>query len=334
MTGIAIVGRGVMAHAHAQAWSEIGLGDYILYVSTLTGGAPLPHAPRARFEPDLGVVLADPLVTIVSVCTPTVTHAGIALRALRAGKSVLLEKPIALTLADAMAIQDAARQSPGVLMVAHVVRFFDGYRSIREAVQSGGLGEIFSARAGRFSSKPRPSTWWHDESKSGGVVVDFSIHDFDQLNLFLGRPLAVTARRGRPGGPIEVMVDYEGGGVGHVVGFMGMPAGFTFASTLDIVGSAGLATHGYSGPLDSGPLGSGTLSAAPDTVRVQTVDGVTEQVIAKHNPYRLQAQYFLECVRADTVPEFCPVDAAVLALALALAARESLQTGSTVAVTA
>jgi predicted dehydrogenase len=343
MTGIAIVGRGVMAHAHAQAWSELGLGDHILYVSTLTGGAPLAHATRARFEPDLDVVLADPLVTIVSVCTPTVTHAGIALRALRAGKSVLLEKPIALTLADAMAIQDAARQSPGVLMVAHVVRFFDGYRSIREAVQSGGLGDILSARAGRFSSKPRPSTWWHDESKSGGVVVDFSIHDFDQLNLFLGRPLAVTARRGRSDGPIEAMVDYEGGGVGHVVGFMGMPAGFTFASTLDLVGSAGLATHGYSGPLDSGPLGCGpldsgplgcgTLSAAPDTVRVQTVDGVTEQVIAKHNPYRLQAQYFLECVRADTMPEFCPVDAAVLALAVALAARESLQTGSPVAVT-
>jgi predicted dehydrogenase len=327
MTGIAIVGRGTMAHAHARAWSELGLGDRILYVNTATAGAPLPHASRARFEPDLEVVLADPRVTIVSVCTPTPTHASIAIRALRAGKSVLLEKPIALTLADATAIQNAARQSAGVLMVAHVVRFFDGYRSIREAVQAGRLGAILSARAGRFSSKPRPSTWWHDESKSGGVGVDFSIHDFDQLNLFLGHPLAVTARRGRPDGPIEATVDYEGGGVGHVVGFMGMPAGFTFASTLDLVGSAGLATHGYSGPLDSG-----TLSAAPDTVRMQTVDGVTERLIAEHNPYRHQAEYFLECVRAETMPEFCAVDAAVLALAVALAARESLRTGSTVAV--
>ena len=329
MTGIAIVGRGVMAHAHARAWSELGLGDRIRYVSTLTRGAPLPDAPCARFEPDLDAVLADPLVTIVSVCTPTSTHAGIALRALRAGKSVLLEKPIALTLADAMAIHEAARRSAGVLMVAHVVRFFDGYRSIREAAQSGRLGEILSARAGRFSSKPRPSTWWHDESKSGGVMVDFSIHDFDQLNLFLGRPLAVTARRARSDGPIEATVDYEGGGVGHVVGFMGMPAGFTLASTLELVGSAGLASHGY-----SGLLASGAISAAPDIVRIQTVDGVTEWPLAEHNPYRNQASYFLECVRADTTPEFCPVDAAVLALAVALAARESFRTGSAVAVTA
>jgi len=325
MTGIAIIGRGAMAHAHARAWSELGLGESILYVSTLTSGPPLPHAPRARFEPDLGVVLADPKVHIVSVCTPTPTHASIALRALRAEKSVLLEKPIALTFRDAVALRDEAARSAGVLMVAHVVRFFDGYRVIRESVEAGMLGAVLSVRAGRFSAAPRPSRWWHDESKSGGIVVDFSIHDFDQLNLFLGRPVAVTARRTRPAGPIEAVVDYERGGVGHVIGFMGMPPGFTFASTLDLVGAAGLATHGYSGALDSG-----VLSAVPDTVRLQTSTGVTERLIAAHNPYRNQAEYFLECVRAGSGPDLCSVDSAVLALAVALGARQSLQTGSRV----
>jgi len=322
MTGIAIVGRGAMAQAHARAWSELGLERNILYVNTLTDGAPLPHAPDARFEPDLDVVLGDPLVEIVSVCTPTPSHADIALRSLRAGKSVLLEKPIALTLTDALDLRDAAATSDGVLMVAQVVRFFDGYRAIRESVEAGMIGTVLSARAGRFSSAPRPSTWWQDESKSGGIVVDFSIHDFDQLNLFLGRPLSVTTRRGRSDGPIEATIDYAGGGVGHAIGYMGMPAGFIFASTLDLVGAAGLLTHGYSGALDSG-----ALSAMPDTVRLQTVAGVTERLVAPHNPYRHQAEYFLECVRTGSVPELCPVESAVLALAVALAARESLQTG-------
>ena len=210
-------------------------------------------------------------------------------------------------------------------MVAHVVRFFDGYRVIRESVEAGMLGAVLSVRAGRFSAAPRPSPWWHDESKSGGIVVDFSIHDFDQLNLFLGRPLAVTARRTRPDGPIEAVVDYERGGVGHAIGFMGMPPGFTFASTIDLVGAAGLAAHGYSRALDSG-----ALSAVPDIVRLQTATGVTERLIAAHNPYRNQAEYFLECMRAGSVPDFCSVDAAVLALAVALAARQSLQIGSRV----
>lgn len=326
MTGIAIVGRGAMAHAHARAWSEVGLGDDILYVNTLTDGAPLPHAPHARFESHLGVVLADPRVTIVSVCTPTSTHAAIALRALRAGRNVLLEKPIALTMSDAVVLRDEAAQSAGVLMVAHVVRFFDGYRLVRHSVEKGMLGGLLSVRAGRFSPAPRPSTWWHDESKSGGMVVDFSIHDFDQLNLLLGTPLSVRARRTRPDGPVEATVDYEGGGVGHTTGFMGMPPGFTFASTLDLVGSEGLASHGYAGKLDSEEL-----SSAPDTVRLQTAGGVTEKLIAAHNPYRNQAEYFLECVRSASAPDFCPVDAAVLALAVALAARESLATGTCVA---
>ncbi|WP_394769201.1 Gfo/Idh/MocA family protein [Lacisediminihabitans sp.] len=330
MTGIAIVGRGAMARAHARAWSELGLGDDIGYVNTLTVGPPLPFAPRARFEPDLRVVLRDPHVQIVSVCTPTPTHAAIAIEALRAGKSVLLEKPIALTIPEALAIRDEAARSPGVLMVAHVVRFFDGYRAIRGAFEAGTLGAALAVSAGRFSPAPRPSTWWHDESQSGGIVVDFSIHDFDQLNLFLGRPLSVTARRARPDGPVEATVDYLGGGVGRTMGFMGMPAGFSFASSLDVVGSAGLADHRFSGVLD--PAKDPAAAGARDTVRVQTAAGTEERTIAAHNPYRSQAEYFLECVRTGAAPEFCPVEDAVLALAVALAAKRSLDSGSPVLV--
>jgi predicted dehydrogenase len=327
MTTIAIIGRGAMARAHARAWSELGLEDRIRYVNTLTPGEPLEHAPFARFEPDLGAVLSDPEVDVVSVCTPTPTHARIAIAALRAGKSVLLEKPIALTLADADAIRTEAAQSAGVLMVAHVVRFFDGYRAIREAVEAGHIGTVLSARAGRYSAAPRPSTWWHDESQSGGVIVDFSIHDFDQLNLFLGRPVSVSAARAAPTAPIEAAVTYESGATGHVTGFMGMPPGFSFASTIELVGEGGLADHRY-----AGALGAASPSGATDTLRLVTVAGVRDRVIAEHNPYRSQAEYFLECVRTSSVPERCPVDAAVRALAVALAARESLAAGSPVEV--
>jgi len=326
MTGIAIVGRGAMAHAHARAWSELGLGDDILYVNTLTDGPALARAPRARFEPDLDRVLSDGRVTIVSVCTPTPSHADIAIRCLRAGRNVLLEKPIALTMADAVALQREAAQSAGLLMVAHVVRFFDGYRTVRQSVEQGVIGRVLSVRAGRFSPAPRPSAWWHDESKSGGVVVDFSIHDFDQLNLFLGVPLTVAARRFAEDGPVEATVEYVGGGVGHVTGFMGMPPGFSFASTIDLVGTAGLASHAFSGSLDQDG------STAHDTVRLQTAAGLSERAVAADNPYRLQAEYFLECVRTASAPALCTVDDAVLALAVALAARESLATGNTVPV--
>jgi predicted dehydrogenase len=325
MTAIAIVGQGAMGRAHARAWREIGLGDGIRYVCAPDASVPIEDAPAARFVTDLGAVLADPEVDIVSICTPTPTHAELAIRSLAAGRNVLLEKPIALTLTDARAIEDAAVHSTGILMVAHVVRFFDGYRAIRQRVETGELGEVLTVRAERLSAAPGPSTWWHDESKSGGMVVDFAIHDFDQLNLLLGRPHTVSAHRASPGGPVDVVVDYEGGGRGRVLSFMGMPPEFPFSSSIEVLGSEGLAEHRFAG------APTGVVAPGNDSFLLMT-DAVEHRRVETTNPYVRQAQYFLDCVRSGTRPELCPAEDAVLALAVALAARESLASGAPVAV--
>ena len=74
------------------------------------------------------------------------------------------------------------------------------------------LGAALSIPTSRFSSAPRPSSWWHDESKSGGIVIDLSLHDFDQLNLVLGKLLAVIADpRGRMARSRRSSTKREGG---------------------------------------------------------------------------------------------------------------------------
>jgi predicted dehydrogenase len=325
MTAIAIIGQGGMARAHARAWNEIGLGDSIRYICAPGIPVPIDDAPAARFVTDLDAVLADPDVDIVSICAPTPTHAELAIRCLESGKNVLLEKPIALTMTDARAIRDAASASPGTLMVAHVGRFFDGYRAVRERVEAGSLGQPLAVRTERLSAAPGPSSWWHDESKSGGVIVDFGIHDFDQLNLFLGTPLVAFAHRERADGPIETVVNYEGGGVGRVLSFMGMPPDFSFTSSVEVLGSLGLAEHRFTGaPTGVVAPGNDSFLLMTDAVEHRPVDGT--------NPYARQAQYFLDCVRDGVDPSFCPTDSAVLALAVALAARESLASGVPVVV--
>ena len=320
MTTIAIVGQGAMGRAHARAWSEIGLGDSIRYVCAPGAPVPIEDAPAARFVTDLDAVLADPEVDIVSICTPTPTHADLAIRCLDAGRNVLLEKPIALTLTDARAIEEVAAHSRGTLMVAHVVRFFDGYRAIRQRAEAGELGEVLAVRAERLSAAPGPSTWWHDESKSGGAIVDFAIHDFDQLNLLLGKPLTASAARRNSDGPIETEVQYEGGGTGRVVSYMGMPQDFPFTSSIEVLGSLGLAEHRFAG------APTGVVAPGNDSFLLMT-DAVEHCRMEATNPYARQAQYFLDCVHNGTSPEFCPVEDAVLALAVALAARDSLTTG-------
>lgn len=296
---IALIGQGKMAQAHAAAWSALGLGDQIKYVCTPRPGAPLADAPHARFVTDLDVVLSDPTVDILSVCSPTGTHSDIAIRALQAGKSVLLEKPIALTLSDAARVAAVEAESPGTFMVAQVVRFFAGYRMLREGVQNGRPGRVHTVHARRLATPRQEESWITDESASGGALVDFAIHDFDQLNLFLGTPVAVTTLRGALPGSFETTVTYADGGAGTVTTCNAMPIGYSFTSALELIGTGGSVSFGYS-------------AATPDT------------------PYTAQAAYFLACVEGGSAPTLCPTDSAILALSVSLAARESLATGRTV----
>ena len=296
-----------MARAHARAWSNLGLGDDIRYVCARGAQVPLEHARSARFVTDLDVVLADPEVSVVSVCTPTPTHADIAIRSLRAGKNVLLEKPIALTLPDALAIRDAASEGAGVLMVAHVVRFFPGYRALAQDAENGAFGRPIAVRARRISASGERKPWMRDEAQSGGMLVDFAIHDFDQVNLYLGDPVAVTAVRASAPGPagtvaVESTVEYRDGGIGQVLTCLSMPAGTPFTSSVELLGTGGLADYRFS---DTSPTD-----------------------IAVDDPYTLQAEYFLGCVNAGTPPALCPVDAAIAALSVSLAARSALATGT------
>jgi predicted dehydrogenase len=298
---IGIIGQGRMGREHARAWSELGVD--IRYVCAPGVERPRQYAASARFVSDLGVVLADPQVDIVSVCTPTPTHPDIAIRALRAGKNVLLEKPIALTVEQALAIAEAAEGSGAALMVAHVVRFFAGYRAMRREADAGRFGRILSVRARRISAPGEQAPWMRDESQSGGILVDFGIHDFDQVNLYLGTPVAVTSVRAAASGPIETTVEYADGGIGQVLSHLSMPAGTPFTTSIELIGTRGLADYHFS---------DASFSATSLTQ------------IADENPYARQAEYFLHCVDAGTSPTLCPVDAAVWALRVALAARASL----------
>lgn len=295
MHTIAIVGAGRMAEAHAGAWARAGLGGSIRYIVSPRTQPNLVAAPSAQWVTDLDTVLADPEVTIVSICTPTPTHAPLAIRALEAGRNVLLEKPIALTIADARAIEVAAERSAGTLMVAHVVRFFDEYAGLAHRVEQGSVGAPRLVRATRLTAGADQPSWMADESQSGGLLVDFAIHDFDQANAYLGDPLWVRSTRAGagPGAAVSTVVEYVNGGLAQVVSAADLPVTFEFETSLGVLGT------------------SGTDAAAAHT----------------GDPFLAQAEYFLYCLTVGSEPVRASASAAIDALRVALAARESLATG-------
>ena len=325
---VAIVGPGMIGAAHARAWRAAGAD--VSYLVSRRADAALEDAPGARTVTDLGVVLADPSVDIVTICTPTPTHREFAVACLRAGKNVLLEKPIALTLDDAEAIVREADVADGVLMVAHVVRFFDQYRRVREVVESGAVGRPVLVRAERMIAPPS-TPWWYDEGQSGGIVVDLGIHDIDQANLLLGEPLVVRSTTIGRLGPASIVIEYEHA-LAQLVVHARMPLHTPFATSLYVVGDGEPGDAGYDAvpPAESlggvvavraaageHPLHRFTLRAADGTA----VDGVEPET---YDPYATQAAHFLECVASGSPSTIAPTEAAVTALRTALAARDSL----------
>ena len=135
-------------------------------------------------------------------------HREYAERALAAGKSVFLEKPIALTSEDADAIVAAAARSDAVFMVGMVLRFWPEYVELQRLVAAGQLGRPQAVSTFRLSPPADWNDWMADRSQSGGTAVDLLIHDLDQMNWLLGTPRSVYASEPTPG-HVHAVVEYD-----------------------------------------------------------------------------------------------------------------------------
>ena len=310
---VAIVGAGRMGEAHAAAWNALAPETEVVAVVGRREPAGLTAAPGARGTTDLEGVLADPDVGIVSICTPTDTHLDLTARALAAGKHVLLEKPLARTVADGERLVELGRSARPMLMVAHVVRFFPGYAAVRKLVEAGRIGAVREVRADRLAPADGRPAWLDDEKRSGGFLLDLAVHDFDQLLLLLGPARRVEARHATDG-TAEVTVQHVDGGIGRVRAGWDLPPSFPFTTHLEVTGERGTAryaadAHGRSELAVDAPTGSAREPVDPGA------------------PYTAQARAFLECIRTGTPPVHGDAAASLAAVRLALAARSALATG-------
>lgn len=136
-------------------------------------------------------MLKDPNVDTIDICLPPSLHPEVAIAALKAGKNVLVEKPIALEAADAERMVKAAQASGKLLMVAQVLPFFPEYAFAREAIESGKYGKLLGGHFKRVISDPLWIKDFHDPKGAGGAIVDLHIHDAHFIRLVCGMPKAV-----------------------------------------------------------------------------------------------------------------------------------------------
>jgi predicted dehydrogenase len=144
----------------------------------------------ARYE-KLDDMIADKTLDMIDVCLPPAWHADTTIAALKAGKHVFCEKPIALTAADAVRMVAAARRADKLLMIGHVLPFFPEYRFARELIASGKYGAVLGGHFKRIISDPLWLPDFYDPKKVGGPMLDLHVHDAHFIRLLFGMPKAV-----------------------------------------------------------------------------------------------------------------------------------------------
>ncbi len=194
MIRLGFVGLGGMGLHQATSFAKVS-GCRIVAgadVSTAAQANFLQRYPKARAYASHKELLGDNDVDAVVVVSPTFFHRQIVIDALRAGRHVLTEKPMARTVADCKAMLDVASKTGKQLMVAHCRRFDDDWGTFANLVRKGKLGRPILWRhlmAGKGPTNP----WFMDDKLGGGPLIDGAVHDEDFANWLFGEPESVYA---------------------------------------------------------------------------------------------------------------------------------------------
>jgi predicted dehydrogenase len=313
---IAVAGLGFMGSTHLTALRNISVAELVAVVSEdpvkrsgdlskISGNLSRPGEKldfsKVKQYARLEEALADPDIEAVDLCLPTYLHESAAIAALRAGKHVLVEKPMALDgdACDRMIAE--AEMSGKVLMCAQVLRFWGDYQPVVSARRSGKLGNARSAFFRRRCAAPQWGKWLQDPNKGGGGIFDLLIHDVDMCVHLFGVPEAVSAtgHEFMPKGIDTIAAQLHYPGVPSVVitGGWHHPAAYPFSME-------------YTVTFDEATIEYSSASGKP--VAVFGDDGqerTTEQAGLERpekDGFQAELEYFIQCASANRTPEVCP----------------------------
>lgn len=176
-----------------KSWRREGwLGDVGGNIGDTSGAKQAFDPRRVTAYVHADELLAEPTVDLVSICTPTDTHADFAIRSLLAGKHVLVEKPVALRADDVRRVEHAARESKSLCMPAMCMRFWPAWAWLKDRIDDRRYGACTGLTLTRIGSAPAwSSSFYSDARRSGGAIVDLHIHDADFVRYCFGDPVSV-----------------------------------------------------------------------------------------------------------------------------------------------
>lgn len=275
---------------------------------------------------DLSAALADPAVEAVYISSTNEKHLPQALAAIAAGKHILCEKPLAMTVTDAVTMAEAAEKAGVVFATNHHLRCSGSHRAVRDLIRAGRIGTVLSIRVFHAIHLPENLQGWriHSLESGGGVVPDITVHDADVVRFLLDED------------PESVVAQVASSGMGQGVedsamSVWAMPSGAMVQShesfTHPFAGS-GFEVHGTAGSI----FARGVMTQSPaGEIELVTATGRETVSYPDHNLYRFGVARFCAAVAGTGTPAASGWDG-VKSLAVAQAVRESAATGTRITV--
>ena len=228
--GVGIIGTGGIARAHMRGYGSLADRCRIAAVADIDVERARQAAAEAganvKVYDDYRRLLEDGEVDLVSVCTPPFVHAEIAIAALRAGKHVLVEKPMAASLEECDAMIRAAGESGRKLAVVFQNRWRHDWQMLRAVTDSGALGRLLLGKVDLlwYRGDRYYDVWWRGtwERECGGATINHAIHAIDGFLWLMGEPASVYADMDALDRNIEVedfsaaIVRFRSGAMGQI----------------------------------------------------------------------------------------------------------------------
>jgi len=329
MIKIGITGTGMIGTAHV-----VGLAAYkpdgVEYVAACDNNKEKcdefagKYGLKAYY--DLKDMLADESIDIVDVCVPSSMHEEFAVAAAKAGKHILVEKPIAFTMEAALNMYGAARENGVKIMVAQNLRCWPEYAKIKELIDGGSLGDIVTIYAARLGQMPTWADWYKNPNISGETLMNLTLHDIDFVHYLFGKPKSIysAGSKDQYGCYNDVMniIKFENGTNVLVDGSLSMTPGYPFTMHMRVLGTKGTLEFSYKAGenLDADNCKTSFLLYLPD-------EGGKEVEFDSYDAYGFEIKYFADCVRDGRDPEMVSEESILTVLNSILKAKESLYTG-------
>jgi predicted dehydrogenase len=241
------------------------------------------------------------------VCTPTHLHREVVEAAAAAGRPVICEKPLARTVEDGEAMIAACRTAGVPFFVAHVVRYVNEYAAAKQAVEAGRVGRLAIIRLRRESARPnKPADhWFFDPARSGGVMMDLLVHDYDYARYLAGDVESVWARTVRDASGADVdfgfaVLRHVSGAITHIAGGWVYPWP-VFRTGFEIAGDGGLIQYESSDAAPVTPYLIGERNGG------EAGTGLPDSPVAE-NPWALELADFVAAIQGNRPPRVSAED--------------------------